>query len=114
RRHPYREPRRHSPQAGTDATHALRVPHGARGGRAAPDGCGWRGDHGAGCPDRARGAAAGCALGSDTVNVMDVLPVALLGGLLGLDVVSFPQAMLSRPIVAATAAGALLGDPAGG
>lgn len=44
----------------------------------------------------------------------EVLPVALLGGLLGLDVVSFPQAMLSRPIVAATASGALLGDPAGG
>lgn len=48
------------------------------------------------------------------MNFMDVLPVALLGGLLGLDVVSFPQAMLSRPLVAATAAGALLGDPAGG
>lgn len=48
------------------------------------------------------------------MNPLDVLPVALLGGLLGLDVVSFPQAMLSRPIVAATAAGALLGDPSGG
>lgn len=44
----------------------------------------------------------------------DVLPIALLGGLLGLDVVSFPQAMLSRPIVAATAAGVLLGDALGG
>lgn len=48
------------------------------------------------------------------MSALDLLPVALLGGLLGLDVVSFPQAMLSRPIVAATAAGALLGDPAGG
>lgn len=48
------------------------------------------------------------------MNVIDVLPVALLGGLLGLDVVSFPQAMLSRPIVAATAAGALLGDAGSG
>lgn len=45
---------------------------------------------------------------------LDLLPVALLGGLLGLDVVSFPQAMLSRPIVAATVSGALLGDAGGG
>ena len=33
---------------------------------------------------------------------LDLLPIALLGGLLGLDVVSFPQAMISRPLVAAT------------
>ena len=39
-----------------------------------------------------------------------LLPLALLGALLGLDVVSFPQAMISRPLVAATLAGALLGD----
>lgn len=44
----------------------------------------------------------------------DLLPVALLGGVLGLDVVSFPQAMVSRPIVAATLAGALAGAPAAG
>jgi mannose/fructose/N-acetylgalactosamine-specific phosphotransferase system component IIC len=44
----------------------------------------------------------------------DLLPLALLGGLLGLDVVSFPQAMISRPLVAATLSGALLGYPAGG
>ncbi|HKO15104.1 MAG TPA: PTS sugar transporter subunit IIC [Gemmatimonadaceae bacterium] len=44
----------------------------------------------------------------------DLLPIALLGGLLGLDVVSFPQAMISRPLVAATLAGALLGDAASG
>ena len=43
-------------------------------------------------------------------SVADVLPIALLGGLLGLDVVSFPQAMVSRPLVAATLAGALVGD----
>lgn len=46
--------------------------------------------------------------------VGDLLPLALLGGLLGLDVVSFPQAMISRPLVAATLAGALLGHPASG
>src|SRR5688572_32954939 len=31
--------------------------------------------------------------------------------MLGLDVVSFPQAMISRPIVAATIAGAVVGEP---
>ena len=45
---------------------------------------------------------------------MDLLPIALLGGLLGLDVVSFPQAMISRPLVAATCAGALVGHSLSG
>ncbi|MBI1808447.1 MAG: PTS sugar transporter subunit IIC [Gemmatimonadetes bacterium] len=40
-----------------------------------------------------------------------LLPLTLLGAVLGLDVVSFPQAMVSRPIVAATLAGALVGAP---
>lgn len=44
------------------------------------------------------------------VGPLQLLPLALLGALLGLDVVSFPQAMLSRPIVAATLAGAFAGD----
>lgn len=48
------------------------------------------------------------------MSPFDFLPFALLGALLGLDVVSFPQAMLSRPIVAATLAGALAGSPARG
>ena len=43
-----------------------------------------------------------------------LLPLSLLGAVLGLDTVSFPQAMLSRPIVAATLGGALMGAPAGG
>jgi PTS system mannose-specific IIC component len=45
---------------------------------------------------------------------LDLLPLALLGAVLGLDVVSFPQAMVSRPLVASTAAGALLGEPMSG
>ncbi len=46
--------------------------------------------------------------------VVDLLPIALLGAVLGLDVVTFPQAMISRPIVAATVAGAFIGNaPAG-
>jgi mannose/fructose/N-acetylgalactosamine-specific phosphotransferase system component IIC len=48
------------------------------------------------------------------VNFMEALPIALLGALLGLDVVSFPQAMVSRPIVAATLAGAFIGHPPAG
>ncbi len=43
-----------------------------------------------------------------------LLPIALLGGIAGLDTVSFPQAMLSRPIVAATLGGALVGAPGRG
>ena len=44
----------------------------------------------------------------------ELIPLALLGGVLGLDVVSFPQAMISRPIVAATLGGAFAGDAASG
>jgi PTS system mannose-specific IIC component len=44
----------------------------------------------------------------------DLLKFAVLGAILGLDVVSFPQAMLSRPIVAATLAGALSGRAGAG
>jgi mannose/fructose/N-acetylgalactosamine-specific phosphotransferase system component IIC len=48
------------------------------------------------------------------VTLLEALPIALLGALLGLDVVSFPQAMASRPIVAATLAGAFIGNPPAG
>ena len=47
-------------------------------------------------------------------DLVQLLPLALLGAVLGLDVVSFPQAMISRPLVAATAAALLLGDPVSG
>lgn len=40
--------------------------------------------------------------------------LALLGGILGLDTVSFPQAMLSRPMVSGTVAGAVAGQPVAG
>ena len=43
-----------------------------------------------------------------------LLTIVLLGAIIGLDVVSFPQAMISRPIVAATISGIVLGQPAGG
>src|SRR2546423_1458544 len=48
------------------------------------------------------------------MSLIEALPIALLGALLGLDVVSFPQAMVSRPIVAATLAGAFIGHPPAG
>ena len=41
---------------------------------------------------------------------LELLLLALLGAIVGLDMVSFPQAMISRPLVAATVAGALIGD----
>jgi PTS system mannose-specific IIC component len=46
--------------------------------------------------------------------VTELLPLAMLGGLLGLDVVCFPQMMISRPLVGATVAGAFVGDTATG
>lgn len=46
--------------------------------------------------------------------VIDLVPFVLLGALLGLDVVSFPQAMISRPIVAATLSGAVAGNVGAG
>ena len=48
------------------------------------------------------------------MNLLQALPIAMLGAVLGLDVVSFPQAMVSRPIIAATLAGAFIGHPAAG
>jgi PTS system mannose-specific IIC component len=45
------------------------------------------------------------------IGSTDVAMLSILGGVLGLDTVSFPQAMLSRPIVAGTLAGTLLGQP---
>lgn len=43
-----------------------------------------------------------------------IIPIMLLGAICGLDVVSFPQAMYSRPIVSATLGGGLVGNPEGG
>ena len=48
------------------------------------------------------------------MDLIALVPLAVLGAILGLDVVSFPQAMISRPLVAATAAGALIGEPTRG
>jgi mannose/fructose/N-acetylgalactosamine-specific phosphotransferase system component IIC len=39
-----------------------------------------------------------------------VIPLVLWGTLVGLDLVSVPQAMISRPLVAGSVAGALVGD----
>ena len=47
-------------------------------------------------------------------EAMQILPIAMLGGVLGLDVVCFPQMMYSRPLVAATLAGAFVGAPVRG
>lgn len=43
------------------------------------------------------------------MTLVNLLPLALLAAVAGLDVVSFPQAMISRPLVAASLGGALVG-----
>ncbi|MDQ2768129.1 MAG: PTS sugar transporter subunit IIC [Gemmatimonadota bacterium] len=48
------------------------------------------------------------------MTLTTILMFALLGALLGLDVVSFPQAMWSRPVVASTIAGTLGGSASDG
>jgi PTS system mannose-specific IIC component len=48
------------------------------------------------------------------MSVEAFLVLVVVGGLLGLDTVSFPQAMLSRPIVSGTVGGAVMGDPLNG
>lgn len=48
------------------------------------------------------------------MNPIELLPLAVLGGVVGIDAVGFPQAMISRPLVAATLAGALAGHAAAG
>lgn len=47
-------------------------------------------------------------------GLQELFPLALVAGVVGLDVVSFPQAMISRPIVGATVGGAFLGEPVAG
>ena len=48
------------------------------------------------------------------ISVPDLITLVLLGAVLGLDVVSFPQVMISRPLVAATLGGAALGAAGAG
>lgn len=45
---------------------------------------------------------------------LDLLPLIMLAAVLGLDVVGFPQAMISRPLVAGTLGGALVGGAGAG
>ena len=51
---------------------------------------------------------------SMALTLVNVIPVALLGAVVGLDMVSFPQMMLSRPLVSATLGGAFVGRPGAG
>ncbi len=48
------------------------------------------------------------------ISELPLIPLVLLGALLALDVVSFPQAMISRPLVAATIGGLVVGNAAAG
>jgi mannose/fructose/N-acetylgalactosamine-specific phosphotransferase system component IIC len=46
--------------------------------------------------------------------LLSLIPMSLLGAVAGLDMVSFPQIMLSRPLVSSTIAGAFVGRPGSG
>jgi mannose/fructose/N-acetylgalactosamine-specific phosphotransferase system component IIC len=46
--------------------------------------------------------------------LVNTLPFALLGAVFGLDMVSFPQMMIARPLVSATVAAAFAGQPEAG
>jgi len=48
------------------------------------------------------------------VSLLEVAAVVLLGTLVGLDVASVPQAMFSRPLVAGTLGGVVVGEPLAG
>src|SRR2546426_7661925 len=100
---------RHPSPAGTLRAVALRLSQRRRGGQAAGARGAGRRDHGPGRADRAGGAARG-------VRVTLELQLFLLvwGTLVGLDLVSVPQMMIARPIVAGPGAGAILGDLATG
>lgn len=50
----------------------------------------------------------------DEINLVNWLWCIFLGAMTGVDAVSWPQAMISRPLVAATLGGAALGDPSAG
>src|ERR1043165_6467367 len=109
-----RERRRHSSSRRARPETPLRLSDAAGGERAARHGEIGSADHRPRRSRRGAGVARGSAGRDGHVNLIDVLPVALLGGVLGLDVVGFPQAMISRPLVAATAGGALLGHSMSG
>lgn len=49
-----------------------------------------------------------------SLPLVSIVMLVLLAGIVGLDVVSFPQAMISRPIVAATLGGWFVGEPVAG
>lgn len=48
------------------------------------------------------------------MNLPDAMVIGIAGAIFGLDVVSFPQAMLSRPLVACTLGAGFLGAPLAG
>src|SRR3989449_511718 len=112
RQQPRREPRqrgRRAPPPRTLGAVALRLPE-RRGSRAAqgPRGPGSPGDR-PGRPDGRPGAARGLHMSLEVQ-----LLLLAWGTLVGLDLVSVPQMMIARPLVAGPIAGAMLGDVATG
>lgn len=48
------------------------------------------------------------------MTILDIVLVLAWGAVVGLDLVSFPQIMITRPLVAGSVTGAIVGDPASG
>src|SRR5436190_22026251 len=98
----------HSSPPGAPRAAALCLSH--RSGDANPHhpGARWRRDHCSGSTDHATGPPQELGIMDFSPHV--VLPLLLWGTLVGLDLVSVPQAMISRPLVAGTVAGWLAGD----
>src|SRR5205085_7846999 len=108
RRHSSDQSRRHS--SPTRAAGALTVclSHGSGGTDPAGPGKRRRGDHRAGSSDQPSDPAQ--ESGMNDFSPHHIVPLLLWGTLVGLDLVSVPQAMISRPIVAGIVTGLLAGD----
>src|SRR6476661_7888768 len=108
RSHPPHQSRRHSSPTGPAGTFTICLSHGS--GVANPVGprSTRRGDYRAGPSDQPPYPAQ--EPGMTDFSPHHILPLLLWGTLVGLDLVSVPQAMISRPIVAGIVAGLLAGD----
>src|SRR5215217_8427094 len=106
--HPSHQPGRYSPPSRAAGAATVRLPDRPGAAYAGCAGAARSRHHCAGCAHHAAGGAEESRVTEFSPHV--VLPLLLWGTLVGLDLVSVPQAMISRPVVAGAVAGALAGD----
>src|SRR3954467_845844 len=102
------QPRRYSSSSRPAGTSAIRVSHRPGAPHVIRPGSPGRRDHGPGSSNHASGCFEKSPMTDFSPQV--VVPLLIWGTLVGLDLVSVPQAMISRPLVAGTVAGWILGD----